>query len=270
MNRNLKQIVSAVLAALLCGFTACGQTESAPSPPQTEMTADNLDEEAGDEGPQEEGIGEVYFLPLADGALMGTNLLNVCARKTGLQPGDGVLALCRADGTAVAEIKFDDAQRVELGTLSDADRAFIGWEEEGTKATVILDEPLTQPGQYYVTLTENCLINPETGAGSKALEKGAWTFGVADYGIAGGSLFEKETCAVGETVTISVRLGDGAAKAVLSGFDPEMLEPVTAEVTADGDLALKCVKAGIAQWDVKLLDADGNVIDGTSIAVPVE
>lgn len=273
MNRTVKQKLCVALAALTCVFSACGQQaqESAPPASQEDMTADNL---SGDSAPaesaREEGIGEVYFLPFESEALMGTNTLSIYARKSGLQPGGGVLSLHREDGGNVAEIRFDDGQRVEFDTLTQGDRAFVGWDEPGTKATVILDSPLTEPGNYYVTMTENCLTDPVNGLGSKALEKGVWTFRVADYGIAGGSLFDKDTFAVGETVTVSVRLGDGAAKAAFSGYDPEMVEPAVQEVTADGELSLKCIKAGTTQWDVILYDEAGEKVLWTSVLVQVE
>lgn len=274
MNMKRKQLICAVLAAAACGITSCGGAEVSAPPPQSqaEMTSDQLGSEAERDEDRETGIGEVYFMPFRDDALLGTNMLSVCAKKSGLQAGDGVLTLYRDGGTVVEEIVFTDTEQVEFTPLAEEDKALVGWEETGTKANVVLEKPLTEAGGYYVTMTENCLVDPETGTGNKPLtDKQAWRFGITGYGITGeGSLLNKGVCAVGETETIAVKLGDGAVKAVLTGYDPEMVEPVVGERATDGELSMKFKKTGTAQWSVVLLDAAGEVIDGASIAVSVE
>lgn len=274
MKMKRKQFICALLAAAVCGLAACGAPQepvsTAESESRTEMTSDQLG--AASAAEPEGGIGEVYFLPFSYDALMGTNMLAICAKKSGLQPGGGTLTLYREDGTLVEEIAFTGAEQVELSPLTEDDKSLVGWEDAGTRASIILQKPLTEEGGYYVIMTENCLVDPQTGIGSKPLtDKKAWSFGVTGYGITGeGSLLTKDVCAVGEMETVVVRLGNGAVKAVLTGYDPEMVEPVVGERTTDGELSMKFKKAGTAWWSVVLLDAAGEVLDGASISVSVE
>lgn len=274
MKIHRKQLICGLLAAAVWGLASCGapqeQVPATETGSQVEMTSDQLggDTESAAEG----GIGEVYFLPFSYDALMGTNTLTICAKKSGLQAGGGTLTLYRDDGTMVEEIVFTGAEQVEISPLTEDDKSLVGWEETGTKANIVLQKPLTEEGGYYVTMTENCLVDPQTGIGSKPLtDKKAWNFGITGYGITGeGSLLTKEVCAVGETETVVVRLGDGAVKAMFTGFDPEMVEPVVGERTTDGELSMKFKKAGTAWWSVVLLDGAGEVIDGASVSVSVE
>lgn len=277
-----------IMAVLMCALavSCSGAEKEAPqvsldagqtgSVGAGEMTADRL-ESAVDPKRQErlegsDGIGEVYFLPFQYDALMGTNVLAICAKKTGLQAGEGFLTVHRAeDGSVVEKVQFNDTARVELGPLLKEDRAFVGWEQEGTKAMVVLKKPLIEQGDYYVTMEKDCLWDPESGAGNKPLtDGGVWSFGIAPYGITGGSLFEKDVCTVGTEETISIRLDGGAVKAVLEGFSMDIVEPVIGELTADGNLSLRFLKPGTAQWNVVLLNEEGEPVDGTTIAVVVE
>lgn len=261
MTRKGKQVICAALLMVLCAGCGGGQTAAtADSPaPSSSMAAAPA-----------RGIGEVYFIPYHETAMMGTNLLVMCAKEDGLTVGEGSLSVHREDGALVETVNFDSDQ-VEAGPLTQADRDYVGWETAGTRATVVLEKPLTQAGDYYVTLTENCLTSPAGGIGNLALtDEEGWRFSVAEYGIVGGTLMDKDVYTVGEDVTVSVKLGGSAVKAQLVNYDPALVEPLTAELTEDGDLSARFIAAGTAQWDIVLWDEAGNSLGGTSIAVPVD
>lgn len=264
MDCKIKQAICAALAAALC--VGCGASEQ-PAPP---AESSPVSSPASSAPTAAQGIGEVYFAPYYETAMMGTNLLVLCAKEDGLTTGEGSLSVHREDGTVIETVRFNSDQ-VEVGPLTQEDRAYVGWETTGTRATVVLNNPLTEAGDYYVTLTEDCLKNPTEKVGNLALtDQEKWRFSVIGYGIVGGTLMEKDVFAVGETATVSVKLGDGAAKAALLNYDPELVEPLTAELTTDGDLSIRFLKEGTAQWYIVLWDEAGNSLGGTTIAVPVE
>lgn len=267
MPMKLKMTIG-LLATLLAGaFSACSGGEGIPQTPAA--VPDSASQASSAAMPQEaQGIGNVYFLPYQQQALMGTNTLGMYAQMDGLVPGTGILTLHKEDGTVVDEIHFADRTRVQTSVLSEQEAELVDWDTLGSKATLILAAPLTEVGKYYVTMTDDCLRKPDETAKSRALGQGLWEFSIAPFGITGGTLYQGSIHA-GDTRTISVALAEEAVKCRILGADGAEIELVTGELSAAGDLQLKFLAASSYEWDVAFLNAAGECVGLVNLAADV-
>ena len=247
----MKRIIALVWMTTLLLFTGAAQASEwreglGPGQPYTTMPQVDLDEE----------IGYMMFYP-NDGMPTPAycQSLYLYLPREDVMAGEGTLQLNTAKDGSILTIAMNDAEAVRQREMSEEELELWMW-GGGTCFEISLPDSLAFNTDYYVTLSEACIV-ADNGVRSPAIKnRNAWRFAMGDYGIGGLTYTAQE-----ETTEVSFRveLGGEACSATLYSRDDSVAFQVT--VFAESGPATGVMTDENAAWGVIFFDAEGAPLD---------
>lgn len=209
-------------------------------------------------------LGYMVLDPLHnDSVLTALTNLKIYLPRADVKAGAGSLRI-REKGTEapLETVSFADASRVTVSAIDAEALALLYW-ESGVVFTVALKAAPDAGKTYTVSMDPDCIVvDGNEAVGNPALDGGkGWTFTTsADAGVLSRTRTGGEMPKLGDSVSIQVKLGDGAASAMVF-CDTEAVISDDQPLSASGTLTARYEQAGTVRWGVALMDANGALLD---------
>lgn len=195
----------------------------------------------------------------------GINAVQVILNTPNVEAGAGEIAIYRAS---------DDELMVKYDMRLDGKKIFINTSKNPAFSQIIVNLPedkCFESGEsYYVTVDEDFIYVDDIKASTKAVKKGEWQFTIADYGYDGNIAEMPITYLVGSKISVPIKLGDNAARAVLLYDNVSVVKSDLREISENGTFELDTLSAGTATISVMFLDENGMYIETLGFTVTVK
>lgn len=254
----MKKILAICLMLMLLATAAAAETTwgegLGPEKPYIGSPAVNL----------EENIGYMMMMPMnATAANPGITMLQIFMPREDVQPGEGTISLYSKTEGLIAEI---EAKELTIRPMTEEEKEALIW---GSGVVVEIPiEPLKVNDQYYVKMTEGCIVDMKKTVLSSVIEESdIWTFSTETPNYVESLTFvrtaeekeetvEAEAVQAGDKAKVSVLLGEeGAAAAVFC--EAGMIQPDVTYIAESGELIVSFPEAGETKWGVVFLNAEG-------------
>ena len=173
----------------------------------------------------------------------GINAVQVILNTPNVEAGAGEIAIYRAS---------DDELMVKYDMRLDGKKIFINTSKNPAFSQIIVNLP------------------EDIKASTKAVKKGEWQFTIADYGYDGNIAEMPITYLVGSKISVPIKLGDNAARAVLLYDNVSVVKSDLREISENGTFELDTLSAGTATISVMFLDENGMYIETLGFTVTVK
>lgn len=208
-----------------------------------------------------------YYPNSADGSVFanGINGIQIVMNTPNVESGQGEIALFESE---------NDREIFRYDMRMDTNHIFFNTSKSPAYAqTIILlpeGETFESGKSYYVTMDEKCFYIDDIKGFSPEIKKGDWEFTIAEYGIDGNINDIPIIYLVGSKIEVPVKLGDGAASAILSFDNVSVLSAEIRELRTSGVFELDTLSEGTSAINIMFLDEDGKYLETLGFNVTVK
>lgn len=226
-----------------------------------------------------ETIGYMMFLPLNNASVApGASQLSIFMPRDDVETASGTLKLFSREADLVEEIAVS-AETVVCRAMSEEELASLMW-GCGTVFEIKLAQPLEPNCNYYVQMTEGCIVAAGSETVSPAITgKKAWTFSTEVSSFVESLTYLRtiegaeepvvvETVNPGDTAKLSVVLGEDVAAAAVY-CDAGSILPDVSYINQSGEITVRFPATGEVKWGVIFVDEAGMGVYGADITTNV-
>jgi len=213
-----------------------------------------------------ESIGYMLLVPLNGKSILpGKVVLQICMPRDDVEVGAGTLSLYDSENVLVEEVEIN-AETMVVRPLTEEEKAALIW-GGGVAFEVAIEQQLDANKQYYVTMTEGCVVSSFYGTSLAAIEdKSVWSFKTEAASFIEEMAYcrmvegaeEPETVEavqVGDMVKVALVIEEGAAAAVFCNAGAVKTDVTYFQESTEAIIEFPV--GGETVWGIVFFDAEG-------------
>ena len=226
-----------------------------------------------------ETIGYMILMPLKESTVKpGDLMLSIYTPRTDVKIGEGTLTLCSEEDKQVEEVEFTE-ENVVVREMTEEELTALLW-GTGTAFEISLKNPIVANRNYYVQMSEKCIVSDEFEAESPAItRRDVWYFNtntpnyvdnMTYYRIVEGKevAVTADEVKAGDYVRFSIHMDEAVSVAICC--DQGIICPEATLFESAAETSVYFPNAGETVWSVVYMDAEGNYVDEVSFVTNIQ
>ena len=214
---------------------------------------------------------ELAFAPGLDTlTAAGTDTLILYIPHAQMIPGQGTLTVYQENDMAV----FDSVSWQGTGgstatmPMNGEELSTYGW-SEGTKAVILLNQPLAASRGYHVELSAEAFVSEDGSLYTEGIEDTTlWSFETGENGV---SISHSGMVSAGDFLTLSVQMAGGCESASVTSFDSGKIDFGSTWFDLQNQSAdLILLGSGTVSFDVEFYDAAGELYETVTCLMNIQ